>query len=75
MRARIFFLAIWGIKHLEAYREISGDFVCPLAPLKVLDVLDFDSNNRVIWQNLWNSNTRALTLNPLFAFLRFSNML
>ena len=33
MREKIF-LFIWGPKDLEAYREMSGDFVCPWAPPK-----------------------------------------
>ena len=74
-----FFLSIWWIKDLGAYRERSGDFVCPWAhpPGFTRFFLHFDSNNRVIVQNLWNSNTTAFhaTLIPLFAFLRFSNML
>ena len=54
MRARIFFLSIWLIKDLGAYRERSGDFVVHEHTLQVLLVffLHFDSNNRVIVQNL-----------------------
>ena len=78
MRARISFLPIWGLKDLETCRKVSMSIPpSPPPPRFWLFFLHSDSNNWVIWWNLWNSNTRAFheTLIPLFASLRFSNLL